>query len=128
MTIDPALLQWVFSLILVQWPALVGIAALVTCLVGIGKAVGWVTDGTSQSWSAGLNLIGMVVVLLLHIFQPSMDLTFLDTQAGLIAQILIVISGLVLQIFTSKGFYTVLKGVPVIGTSFSLQHNQSYTK
>jgi hypothetical protein len=103
-----------------QWVALAGAGALIAVLINIGKALGWIQDGQATTWSTVLNIVGMISLLLLQIFKPGMDITAVDSAAGQIAQMLIILVGLVTQMLSSKGTHLALKGTPLIGKSFSL--------
>lgn len=117
--IPPDLWSWIVNLVLVQWPSLIGVAALLAMLIDIGKSAGWVTDGVASKWSAGLNLLGMVALIAFKIFKPTLTIEALDAQAGVIASVLMVVSGYVLMIITSRQTHESLAGVPLIGKSFS---------
>lgn len=118
------LFSWFADLVIVQWPSLVGIAALITVLVNIGKSVGLVTDGEATRWVAGLNILGMVVLILLKIFQPQWAVLYLDSVAGVIAQVMIILSGFALQLVTSYLTHQSIRGVPVVGKSFTLDSSK----
>jgi hypothetical protein len=118
--IPPDLWSWVVNLVLVQWPSLVGVAVLITILINLGKTVGWVQDGAAPQWSAGLNLLGMVVLIVFKIYKPTLTVEAIDTQAGLIGSVLLVISGYALQIITSYLTHKSIAGVPGVGKSYSL--------
>jgi len=112
----------------IMFAALAGIAALVTVLVNIGKLVHLVKDGTSQYWSAGLNLLAFTVLVVLGIFRPDLTTVFLDATAQQIATILLFVLGFVTQLFTSPKVYTLLRDgdVPLIGKSFSKVVGETY--
>jgi hypothetical protein len=118
--IPPDLWSWIVNLVLVQWPSLVGVAALIAMLIDIGKSAGWLQDGVAPKWSAGLNLAGMVALIAFKIFKPMLTTEIIDAQAGIIASVLLVVSGYVLMIITSRQTHRSLAGVPYIGKSFSL--------
>jgi hypothetical protein len=104
-----------------QWIALAGAGALIACLINVGKALGWIKDGQAVTWSTGLNALGMIGLLLLQIFKPDVDLVALDGFASQVAQALMILFGLIAQMLSSKGTHIALKGVPVIGKSFTLE-------
>jgi uncharacterized membrane protein YuzA (DUF378 family) len=109
-----------FADLVLQWGSLAGAGVLIAVLINIGKALGWVHEGQSTTWSTILNIVGMIALLLLQIFKPDMDIAALDGAAGQIAQVLIILVGLVTQMLSSKGAHFALKGTPLIGKSFSL--------
>lgn len=101
--------------------SLVGIAALVAVLINFLKLAGVVKDGTSGQWSAGLNLIAFVVLVLFAVFQPNLTFEILDGYAAQIAAILIFVLGYLTQIFTSSAVHEQFKfmRIPFLGTSFT---------
>jgi len=104
-----------------QWIALAGAGALIACLINVGKALGWIKDGQAVTWSTVLNVVGMIGLLLLKLFKPDADLVVIDGFASQVAQALMILVGLVTQMLSSKGTHIALKGVPVIGKSFTLE-------
>jgi hypothetical protein len=100
-----------------QWFGLAGFAGLIALLINIGKRVGFVKDGTAQTWSAGLNLIGLALLLLTQVYKPDLAIRDLDTQVGEFVKVGTVVLGYVIQLLASKGTHVAVRGVPVIGTS-----------
>jgi hypothetical protein len=73
------------------------------------------SDGQAQNWSAGLNLIGMALLLMAKVFRPDLDLIELDSQAAQLATALSVVFGYVLHLLSSKFVHQfALKGLPLI--------------
>jgi len=105
--------------LLMKWSTLVGIAALIAVVINILKVVGVVKDGQAATWSTGLNLVGLAVLLLLGVFKPELDMGEVDTLAGSLANVLTVIMGFVLQLGGSKLMHSLLRGVPLIGKTNS---------
>lgn len=101
--------------------SLVGVAALVTVLINILKALGVVKDGTAGQWSAVLNLIFFGVLVYFGVFQPQIATQVLDGYAGQIAMILVFVLGYLAQIFVSPAVHTQLKAMrlPILGASNS---------
>jgi len=102
-----------------QFASLAGVAALITVVINIFKTFGIVKDGTAQTWSIILNLVGLIVLVYLRVFQPNVDIAGVDQQADSLANILIGILGFVVQIGSSKGTHSLLSGVPLVGKSNS---------
>lgn len=96
-----------------------GFAALLAALVNIGKRAGWVKDGQAPAIVTGGNLLGLVVLFILGIVKPDFDLGAADQVFGQVAQIATLILGLIGQVLVSKGTHAALRGVPVVGKSFS---------
>jgi hypothetical protein len=108
-----------FQSMISQFGALAGFAALVAVLVNAGKQFGLVKDGTAQNWVAGLNLAGLAALISLRVFMPEVDISALDSQAAQIAVLLAVVAAYLGEMGLSKLAHNLLKGVPVIGKSFS---------
>ena len=96
-----------------------GFGSLIAGIVNVLKLFKVVSDGQSATWSTGLNLLGVVGLFLLGIFAPAADIAGLDATAGQVAQLLTVAAGLVFQLWASRKTHEQLRGVPVIGKSFS---------
>jgi hypothetical protein len=107
-----------FNSLVAQFGALAGFAALVAAIINILKSAGLVKPGQAQTYSAILNLVGLIVLLSLKIFQPQADVAYLDGQAAQIANVLIVVAGYVVQLGGAKLMHLLLTGTPVVGKSF----------
>jgi hypothetical protein len=107
--------------LVIQYASLAGFAALVAVLINIFKTFGIVKDGEAGKWSAALNLIGLVTLIVIKVFVPALAVTAIDGYAGQIAQVFIVVLGFVIQIVTSAGTHDAFAsaGLPVIGKSHS---------
>lgn len=102
-----------------QFVALVGVGALLALVVNVLKVAGVVKDDTAPTWVTGLNLAGLVILFLLRVFAPGTDIGQLDGAAGTIAQIGVLILGLVTQVLGSKLAHRAFRGTWLIGKSFS---------
>lgn len=103
---------------------LVGLAALIAMLINVGKVFGIVKDGTAGSWSAGLNLVALVVLVALKLFRPDLELEKVDVELGALAQVLGLVLTLLSQIKVSDkahGFLSHLQ-IPVLGKSFEAEY------
>jgi len=105
--------------LLVIFVSLGGAAALVTACVNTLKQFGVLKDGQAPTAALLGNLALFVALALLKVFAPVVDIANLDATAGTIAQILGLVTGLVVQVGLSKGAHSLLRGAPVIGKSFS---------
>ncbi len=103
------------------WTSLVGFAALIAVLINILKLAGVVKDGTAQTWSAGFNLAGLMVLFVLRVFHPELDLSGFDRQAGALAEVAMVLIGYITQLFSSRLTHLALKNVPLVGKSFTAE-------
>lgn len=108
--------------------SLVGVGSLIAVTVNVLKKVGWVKDGDAPTWSLGLNLVGMVALFIVKTFFPSVDIGSVDQIAGTIAQVLALLVGLVLQLLSSKATHTAIKGVPLIGKSYTADFARTFAK
>lgn len=105
--------------LLVQFGGLMGVGALIAFLVNIGKAVGLVKDGSAPTWSAGLNLAALALLLVTRTYRPDVDIQAVDQQVMDFVNVGVVVFSYVLQLVSSKGTHKFIKGVPVIGKSNS---------
>ncbi len=105
--------------LIAQYGGLVGVAAVVGLLVNVLKSAGVVQDGQAQTWSAGFNLVGMAGMLALKVFQPDFDFAGMDAQAAQFASVAAVVVGYILQLLSSKATNSAVRGVPIVGKSFS---------
>jgi hypothetical protein len=101
--------------LLVQWGALAGFAALIAFLINILKTVGIVKEDQAPTWSAGLNLAGLVGLLIMKIYVPQVDIEGLDQQVAQAVEVGTVIFSYVLQLLSSKLTHSIVRGVPGIG-------------
>jgi hypothetical protein len=104
-----------------QFLALGGVAAVIALLINVGKRAGWIKDGQATSASLLLNLVGLVGLGLLRVFAPDFDIAGLDGIAAQIAEAGTILLGLVWQLFISRQTHEQVKGVPVIGKSFTFE-------
>lgn len=107
------------SNLVLQFVALAGVGALIAFVVNALKTAGVVKDGTSATWATGFNLLGLVVLFVLRVFVPSADVGKLDGAAATIAQIGVLVLGLITQMLGSKLAHATASGVWLIGKSFS---------
>lgn len=108
-----------FNSLLTAFGSLVGVGALIAILVNLAKLIGWVKDGTAQTWSAVLNIVGLIALLSLKLFKPDVSIPDLDAQAGALADVLVALSGFIVQLLSSKATHLAVRNVPVIGKSNS---------
>ena len=105
--------------LLVQWGALAGFAALIAFAINVLKTLGVVKEGEAPTYSAGLNLAGLVMLLVLKIYKPEVDVGELDVQVAQAVEVGVVVFGYVVQLLGSKLAHEVVRGVPGIGKSIS---------
>lgn len=103
-----------------QFMTLAGVGALIAFVVNALKVAGVVKDGTATSWATGLNLVGLVVLFVLKVFVPAADVGQLDGLAATIAEIGVLVLGLITQLLGSKLAHAAARGTWMIGRSYSL--------
>ena len=102
-----------------QFLGLAGVGAAIAVIINVLKYAGVVKDGTSQTWSAGLNILGLAGMFALKIFNPDVDLAGLDATVAQVAEACLVMFGYLVQLLSSKGFHELVRNVPLIGKSIS---------
>ena len=105
--------------LVLKFSSLVGVGTLITVIVNVLKFTGWVKDGQAMTWSTGLNLLGLAALFVIGIYNPQFDLGKADAVAAQVAQILTLVFGLIVQLWSSRGAHNLLRGVPLIGKSFA---------
>jgi hypothetical protein len=95
------------------------VSKLVPIIVQFLKVLGIAPDNTANRWAAGLNLLAFIVLVIFGVFQPQLALSVLDGMAGQIAEILLFILGLVVQLTGSKPTYDDLKASRIPLLNFS---------
>jgi hypothetical protein len=110
--------------LLLQWTALLGFGSLIAFLINLGKRAGWVRDGDAPKWSLGLNLAGMVLLAVVQVYRPDVDVAGIDAQVAAWVEVLATIAGLVLQLGSAKLTHTIVRGMPVIGVSHTVERGR----
>lgn len=103
--------------LLPQFLALAGFAALAAAVINSLKAAGVVKDGQAPTYSLLINLAGFVALVLVKVFSPQTDINSADQTLETVAQILVLVLGLIGQFGASKVANNSLRGIPVIGYS-----------
>jgi hypothetical protein len=118
---------------LLEFAALVGFAAIVALLVNVlklikikGKPI--VADGDAQKWTGGLNLLGLLALYVFRIFRPEVPIAGLDATLLEIASVGALVLSYVGQLGVSRITNFVVKGMPLIGTSYSLNEEKAQAK
>jgi hypothetical protein len=115
--------------VIVEFASLIGFAALVAVIINILKYFKVVDDGAATKWSSGLNLVGLLALLVYRLFVcKDCDVTPYDSTLATIANILSYILAFVVQLGVSKTAHVALKGTPLIGTSFTLMRAKAGKK
>lgn len=90
------------ELILTIIAGLVGLPALWAVVIDVLKRLGVVTDGNAGLWSAGFNLVTLIVVAVLVNFVPTFDFTKVDNALIEVAQFAALIVSYLFQIIVTK--------------------------
>ena len=98
---------------------LAGLGGLISVLVNFLKVVGVVKDGTSEQWVQGFNLVAFIAVAVIYFAEFQVDWAQLDGWLTVMATFI----GFIVQLLSSKVTYSVTKGAPVIGFSYSNKAN-----
>lgn len=99
---------------------LVGFGVLVSAVVGLGKSLGLITDGSAGQWVTGANLLAVIAVFIAHVGGFSYDLAQIDQVLKLVGDALVAFTELFIALGGSKLFYSLTRGkIPVIGKTFS---------
>ena len=107
--------------VLLEFAALLGFAALVALIVNILKFFKVVKDDEAQKWSLGFNLVGILALYIFRLFRPELSIEGVDKILLEIATVGTYVLGIVSQLGISKLTHTIVKGIPVIGKSFSFE-------
>lgn len=113
---------------IVVFTAFVGVPALITVLINIFKGFGIVKDGKALAWVKWLNVGFFVGVYLVKTFIPEFDLAWFDSVAVLVSELGIALLAVIgTGIGVSGRVYGALKGIPLIGYSYTLNSPSSGT-
>lgn len=102
-----------------QLMGLVGFGGLLALLINVLKYFGAIKDGQATTYATGLNILGLIGLYVLRIFKPDFDLSGLDAQMQSFVTVGTAVFAFVIQMASSKGIHALIKGVPVIGKSFT---------
>lgn len=105
--------------LVVLFTSLAGLGGLITFGINTAKSLGWVPDGAAVKIHTGASLVAVVALYVLTNFFPQVDIGQVDQIAGTVAEIGLLVMGLIVQIKSGKLTHEVVKGVPVIGKSYS---------
>jgi len=114
-----------FEQLISTFLALAGVGSLIAVLVNIGKTVGLVKDGQAPTWSAALNLAGLIALFVLQLLGKSDLVPALDNQAGALASVLTALFAFIWQLIVSLKAHGALKGTRIIGKSFSAERDST---
>ena len=94
-----------------------GFGALVGVIINVLKTVGLIKDGQATNYATGLNLLLLIALFVGKVM--GFDVAGLDGVAGQVADTGIAILNLLVMVGGSRLFHVTLKGVPVVGRSYS---------
>lgn len=98
---------------------LLGVAALVTVLINIGKIFKVVKDGTADKWNQGAQLLIALILFIWGLVSPdTLDLGKVDAFAQEVADLGILIVPIIpILIKWGTAVYGWIKGLPILGYS-----------
>lgn len=112
--------------VVVEFAALLGFAALLALIINIlkfikikGKPI--IADGEAQKWSLFGNLLGLLALYIFRIFQPDTSVIGIDQVLQEIATVGTYVLSIVGQLWVTKTTNSIVRGLPVIGKSYSLE-------
>lgn len=117
-TPPPSTLEIILAVV-TQFASLAGVGAVIAAVVNILKYFGVIADGNAGRWFAGFNLAAIALLVYLKLFQPEIAIEYIDAQAAVLAQVLLLILGYVVQLGSglfAHGLFADLR-LPVIGVS-----------
>lgn len=109
------------SLMIIE--GLSGTFALVAVVINVLKWAGVVNDGTAGKWSAGANLVVLVLVITVFKLYPQFDFGSVDAQIAEFAKVLGIVFAYIIQLVGSRQVhYALTRGLKVYAFSFSSLH------
>ena len=109
--------------ILLMLEGLSGTFALVALAINVLKWAGVVNDGTAGKWSAGANLVVLVLVTVVFKLYPQFDFGSVDQQVAEFAKVAGIVFAYIIQLVGSRQVhYALTRGLKVYAFSFSSQH------
>jgi hypothetical protein len=87
--------------------SLVGLQLLLSLLIDVLKYAGVVDAGTSGKWSAGLNLLTLIGVVVWLKLYPTFDIYALDTQLLELGKVLTLVFAYITQLIGTKAIHQV---------------------
>lgn len=105
-----------------------GIAALIAAVTQVLKWFGLIPDNYAGAVFAGLNLLFMLAVVIFHFALPDVALDWVNQQAGIYAQILLLILGYVMQLKIGSGTANTMAAmrIPILGASHTKKELLAY--
>lgn len=105
---------------IVEVAALGGVALLITVVVNVLKFFNVVKDGDAPKWIGGFTLVSVLALYVTRLFIPAFDPAGIDATLFEIACVGQYILTFVVSLGISKLSHITLRGIPIIGKSFSL--------
>ncbi len=111
-----------FEVLIAQFVTLAGVAAFIAAIVNVAKTFG-LPDGKAPEVSASLSLVAFIALVALRVFRPDVDIQGLDKAAADAAVAVLYVLGFLVQMGLPARVHAFVKGVPVIGKSYSSEAN-----
>jgi hypothetical protein len=106
--------------IAIELASMIGFAALVAVLINVFKFFKIIKDGQADAWNAGANLLGLIGLFVFRLVKPDLPIEGVDRTLLGIAGILSYVLTFVVQIGIARAAHLAVRGVPIIGTSYTL--------
>jgi hypothetical protein len=100
--------------------ALVGFPAALAAVVNVAKVLG-LPDGQAIKFVTYANVIALAVVFVMLSMGRVPLLSLVDEELGKVAVFLLAFAGFATEIGLTKLYHEALRGVPLIGKSYSLE-------
>jgi hypothetical protein len=96
-----------------------GVAAIIAVLINIFKTLGVIQDGQATTYSVVANFVVFAGLVATNLFKINVDVAGLDANLATYAVMLTTVFGYFVQLGGTKLFNSLIKGVPVIGKSYT---------
>lgn len=94
---------------------LAGLGALSSMLINVLKKFGAIQDGESEKWFGAINIVAFITIAVFYFIEFPVDWGSVDGWLQILASLL----GLVLQTFSGRVTYGVMRGrAPLLGFHF----------
>ncbi len=108
------------QLLLTYVLSLAGVAGLISVVIDVLKRFGLVKDGDAPTWTSGAQLLVLIAVWALKVFNPAFDVEGMDAQLAGFLAVFVPFLNFILDNFIGKLTHKALRGAYLIGTSHTL--------
>ena len=111
--------------VLTIFATLLGFPALLTTIINVGKQFGWIKDGWADKIVFGANLLAFLGVGIAALTGNIEILGEIDVKLGAVAKLLAAFAVFATEMGMTRVYYSALRGVPVVGYSYSLEREKA---